>query len=225
MWTYKWLLAKAQKFDTEMYVTGVDMTAAFDTIDRQKLLSIYREIINDDEVRMVKSLISDTTLEIKIPDCENSTRFTSNIGSPQGDGISGVHFNVYLENAMKEVREIRQSKDHDYVLKPPPETVYADDADFISETTEEQQLMKSKSASILAKFNLKVNEDKTELTTLKRQQDRPEERWRKTKKLGSVLSDEEDIQNRKNLASATLTKLQKIWNRSDGVRLKKRLLI
>ena len=31
--------------------------------------------------------------------------FTSNIGSPQGDGISGVLFDIYFEASLRKIRE------------------------------------------------------------------------------------------------------------------------
>ena len=80
------------------------MSSAFDTIQREKLLNIAAEIINEDEMRILRLLLSETTLEIKVNGAEAS-QFTSNIGSPQGDSISGPLFTVYFENALKELRK------------------------------------------------------------------------------------------------------------------------
>ena len=33
------------------------------------------------------------------------TTFVTNIGSPQGDGLSGVLFNIYFENSLRKLRE------------------------------------------------------------------------------------------------------------------------
>ena len=51
-------------------------------------------------------------------------------------------------------------------------------------------------SKILLSRNLQVNDTKTEVITLKRSSNDPEE-WRKIKKLGSLLGDKEDIKNRK----------------------------
>lgn len=40
VWTHKWLIARVLKYRTEVHITGVDMSSAFDTINRQKLLKI-----------------------------------------------------------------------------------------------------------------------------------------------------------------------------------------
>ena len=90
----------------------------------------------------------------------------------------------------------------------PTEIAYADDVDFIS-------LIKHKDitkvSEILKTFNLLVNNDKTEHTTLSRKKSRQEEEWRKVKKVGSLLGDEEDIERRKQLATVAMNKLQPIW--------------
>lgn len=222
VWTFRWMLAKVQKFQIQLFVTGIDMSAAFDTINRAKLLEIYEEIANEDENRLVKTLLTNTTLQIQIPGHDAPVPFNSNVGSPQGDGVSGINFDVYLENALRSTRDLLPRQEHDYTLEAPNELVYADDVDFLTGTQEEQAKIARNVGEKLAKFDLKVNSDKTELTILARGE-RPEERWRKVKKLGSLLGDEEDIIQRKNLASAALGSLQNLWRRSSKISLKKRL--
>ena len=66
--------------------------------------------------------------------------FTSNIGSPQGDSISGIIFNIYLESKLRIVRERIDTHgillDHSYCKKMksslPDEVEYGDDDDFIN---------------------------------------------------------------------------------------------
>ena len=60
-----------------------------------------------------------------------------------------------------------------------------------------------------------MNEAKTEYTTIKREKDRVDERWRNTVKLGSMLGVEEDISRRKRLATCTLHQLWVIWLRGN----------
>ena len=75
------------------------MSSAFDTIYKDQLINIAEEILDEDEVRIIRVLLSDTTLEVKINKAESSP-FTSNIGSPQGDSISGPLFTLYLNKAL-----------------------------------------------------------------------------------------------------------------------------
>ena len=61
-------------------------------------------ILHKDELQMVKFLLKDTKLQIKMSDIEPTT-FNTNIGSQQGDGLSGVLFNIYFENSLRKLRE------------------------------------------------------------------------------------------------------------------------
>ena len=63
------------------------MTAAFDTIERHKLIEELAKFIGDDEMRMIRILLSNTEINIENSDTE-STPFDTNKGSPQGDAIS-----------------------------------------------------------------------------------------------------------------------------------------
>ena len=76
----------------------------------------------------------------------------------------------------------------------PTEVAYADDVDFVS-TIKHKDIRQVQ--EILAKYNLLVNEEKTEYTKIKRESKKEEESWRKVKKVGSLLGDEEDIERRK----------------------------
>ena len=46
---------------------------------------------------ILRVLLSDTNLEIKIPGA-NTKPFQSNIGSPQGDVLSGFLFTIYFKH-------------------------------------------------------------------------------------------------------------------------------
>ena len=105
-WAHKWLAAKTKKQDVEIKITGIGMSSAFDTIDRQTLHDKQREIIEEDELRIIRFLLSDTIINTRINGATKDKPFESNIGSPQGDSLSPVLFSIYLENALKEVRTI-----------------------------------------------------------------------------------------------------------------------
>ena len=104
IWAYRWIIAKAQKVKEKIYITGIDLSSAFDTIIREKLVVILETILHKDELQMVKFLLRDTKLQIKMSDTEPTT-FNANIGSPQGDGLSGVLFHIYFENSLRKLRE------------------------------------------------------------------------------------------------------------------------
>ena len=70
------------------------MSSVFDTIKRDRL--ILTTFLDDDAIRMIRLLFTNTTLEIRLQEAKTET-FESNIGSPQGDSLSGITFNIYLE--------------------------------------------------------------------------------------------------------------------------------
>ena len=92
----------------------------------------------------------------------------------------------------------------------PNELIYADDYDFITEDEKNKSMVIREVSKVLSSGNLLVNITKTEVITLKRSNNETE-RWRKIKKLGSLVVDKEDIKNRKKLANIPFTKLECIW--------------
>ena len=87
----------------EIYITGKDFSSAFDTIKRSKLIQIINEFLEEDEIRMIRYLLSNTIVKPKINRASVETEFRSNIGTPQGDSISPILFTIYLEKALREI--------------------------------------------------------------------------------------------------------------------------
>merc|ERR1712115_662631 len=131
---------------------------------------------------------SNTILEPKIKGATQQSSFTSNIGTPQGDSLSPVLFTIYLEEALKEVRKVLPQE------TKPCEVAYADDVDFVdNKSFANIDLIDP----IMTKYNLKLNRNKTEHTKIQREEERSDEVWRKTKKVGSLIGDKEDVDRRK----------------------------
>jgi len=82
------------------------MSSAFDTIRCDTLINIVKNFLDEDEVRMIQLLLSNTTLDIRINKAETEP-FNSNMGSPQGDALSGVLFDIYFEETLRKVRNFR----------------------------------------------------------------------------------------------------------------------
>ena len=219
IFAYRWIIAKVQEWDITIYITGIDMSAAFDTILRPKLIEILKSFLDDDETRIIQMLLSETSLETKMHGAKTES-FPTNMGSPQGDGISGPLYTIYFERALRDLRakmkEFNISDDNNYSYPMntrsslPDELIYADDTDFLTRKVEIQERTINAATETLTEYNLKVNATKTEYTTLKRG-DRNTETWREVKKLGSMLGDREDIARRKQLACSAMRTMRKIW--------------
>ena len=53
VFTQRWISAKVQRFSCEYYTLGLDMSKAFDTVNREKILNIMSSFVGQDEVRMI----------------------------------------------------------------------------------------------------------------------------------------------------------------------------
>ena len=60
--------------------------------------------MNENEIRILRVLLAETILEVKVENSQ-STLFESNIGSPQGDSLSGPLFIIYFNHALQQLRE------------------------------------------------------------------------------------------------------------------------
>ena len=68
VWTMQWLIATAEKYKERIHVTSLDMSKAFDSLDRWKLVEILEinGLANEDELRIIFFLLSETTLRVKV---------------------------------------------------------------------------------------------------------------------------------------------------------------
>ena len=209
VWTHRWLAAKTVTENINIKITGIDMSAAIDTIDRDILLQILKNIVEEDELRLNQCLLSNTRINTRINNADINAPFTSNVGSPQGDGLSPVLFAIYLKHALKEVRTVIGEPKSPLEEKIPREIAYTDDLDFVDlEYIDIDAVHRT-----LHGYNLKVNIDKTEKTSLSKNEDA----WRSKKKVCSLMGDKEDVERRKQLSNAALYKLKNIWIGKDKI--------
>ena len=97
---------------------------------------------------MIRKLLTNTCLKVRWNHKNTQASFETNIGIPQGDGLSPILFTIYLEAALRTFKSKVTNYiklDHSYTnLKPltPAKMVgYADDLDFIGK--DKQQLLKA----------------------------------------------------------------------------------
>ena len=183
---------------------GIDMSQAFDTIKRSETLDVLHQAgCNNDELRLVRLLLADTRLKVRVKTA-HSAEFETTIGSPQGDGLSPVLFTCYLAAALSSVREsFTRPNPQISPLGMPLEMEYADDVDFIDEEKQPLVDLSSTAEVELQDVNLIMNKSKTEFTHVflaNTQEDdkedaelRGKEKWRKSKILGSLLYSSSDI--------------------------------
>ncbi|KAI8479584.1 hypothetical protein Bbelb_426750 [Branchiostoma belcheri] len=218
----------------DFYKMGIDMSRAFDTIKRSKVLDVLDQAgCNEDELRLVRLLLAGTKLQVRVG-LTYSADFETTIGSPQGDSLSPVLFTCYLASALSTVR--RYSTRPNPPISPlglPLEMEYADDVDFIDEERDTLEGLLPVAANNLRDSHLFMNEAKTEFThvyladTLEKDENeqplRGNEEWRNSKILGSLLCSSSDIAARCTMGNIAFKSLWKIWIRRSKIPLKKKL--
>ena len=171
VWCHRFLAARLQKFQEEIVITGIDITSAFDIIERTSLIEILQSFLREDEIRIIRIILSNTTLDIKLSS-NISNPLDTNVGSPQRDGLTGCLFIIYLEKAL---RTLRDRVDNNHVTGKhscavsskstlPDECIYADDTDLINDCADKK---KGQLQLVTPTYSLQVSGTKTEHTVLK----------------------------------------------------------
>ena len=212
---YRWLCAMTQRCKQCADILGLDMSRAFDTIRRDKLMEVLETFLEESELRIIRFLLAETSLE---PRLQRGTcdPFNTTIGTPQGDSLSPVLFVVYLEAALRDLRRKVQTRNNRDIGLP-LDVAYADDVDFVSYSRAFLDAVEQIVPGSLLEWFLNVNPTKTEHTTIKREPGREGEEWRMTKKLGSLLGDGEDVARRKQLANVAFYQMKSPWLRRNHI--------
>ena len=217
----------------EKVCMGIDMSKAFDTIDRSRLLNILNARgISEDNDTLIKILLSNTSLQVK--QGKNIAReFKTNRKVPQDNGLSPILFTLYLDEALKKIdRKIDQPNtinepstialhDHDFAKRYRSclrsHLEYADDVDFLCDSEEEAKEILQIAKNVLMKYNLTINEAKTEIIKYTKDAD-----LRKVKKRGTILVEVAEFKRRKQLAALAMIRYQKIW-RNHYINIKNKM--
>jgi Reverse transcriptase (RNA-dependent DNA polymerase) len=125
VWATQWINSMAERYGERIHMTSIDLSKAFDCLNRNKLLEILEayELATEDELRMITFLLSETTLCVKVNN-EIGPDFKTSIGTPQGDALSPILFIVYLEHILREHRNNHPQENQEF------EIAYADDVNF-----------------------------------------------------------------------------------------------
>ena len=185
-----------------VYLTLHDMSKAFDTIDRNALIHDLSDVVEKDELNIIKLLLG-VKLTVK---CGNSTSetFVTDTGAPQGDCMSANEFTYYLSKTLYGNEEVNiptvSTPSNHFTMN----LEYADDMTDMTTNGEHSKFLKTSLPVKLDRRNLTVNVGKTEEFVI----DKQHHDWKKCKLLGSLLDTEEDIKRRKGLAIDALNKIK-----------------
>ena len=201
-WFYQWIRAISHRSRRAIEIMGIDMSKAFDCVDRGKFLFILEGLVDIDSQRMARMLMAGTTLRV-VTRGKLGKAFPTTMGCPQGDGLSPVIFTVYLEAAMREVRALDCALYSHHI----GEFSYADDVDFVSESRPQLQNLLPTLVDVFSTYRLKVNPSKTEERTVTSDTKAPIA----YKKLGAHLGPAESVRYRKQQAELAFRTMWKTW--------------
>ena len=102
--------------DETLYLILIDMSKAFDSINRKLLLPDPSKIINEDKLHIIQLLLN-VKLEVRYGK-ELSEPFTTDTGAPQGDCDSASQFTFYLAKILEHYYNQKACQpEHDYALR------------------------------------------------------------------------------------------------------------
>ena len=151
------LIATVQSCQWDFHRMGIDMSHAFDTIKQGKALEVSNMAgCNDDDHCLVRVLLANTHLTVRIKDTQSACFKTA-----QGDSLSLVLFTCYLAAALHAVQESTSWLNPPVSdLGMPLEWEYADEIDFANEKQRPLDFLLSTACNTLKNWNLLVNESK-----------------------------------------------------------------
>lgn len=213
----------------EIYLLLLDMSKAFDTVNRKILFEKLELVLDPDELHLLDVLVNDVKIRVRVED-KLSQEIITNTGIAQGDCLSAVLFIYYLaaaltpeapplledhNYALPSEAEIRPDhlKDHKYyVLKQDHIEIapkYADDITWITTARQKIEQVKETVPSKLKAYNLQINETKTEEYNIPNKQNSTP--WQECKLLGSLIETVNDINRRKALTISVMKKYNYIF--------------
>ena len=171
VWVKRVCVSIVERVHAIIQSLGTDLSHAFDSLQRPKLLKMLEEEhwTDDDELRMIRLLLSNTSLLVRVGDVLSTRRMTTR-GSPQGDALSGILFIAYLSRALRDTEQalsltVTRPRE-DLMLRLPATTSYADDVDFYSMDSDFLEAKLHAAQQTLPDWNLELNVPKTERTKL-----------------------------------------------------------
>ena len=191
----------------EVHLLLLDMSKAFDTMERKTLINDLELILEPDEIFLFCKLL-DIKLAVKCGSTLGNL-FETDTGGPQGDCSSAKNFTFYLAKTLKPDQTESQNQTAQDQQGITLEQQYADDISKITTNRQEIEKTLEEYPIKLENRGLIINEDKTELYTISKTSD---ESWKKCKLLGTYLDTKEDIKRRKSLAIKSAKNLKPLFN-------------
>ena len=163
------IICKHTSQNKTLYTCFVDFSKAFDSICRKSLIEKLRKIgINGNFLQIIKSIYETTTNSLIYKD-SISKIFTSNIGVKQGDTLSTVLFNLYINDIPKSLHNDNNNPIFINSTTKLSCLKYADDLILMSTSKDGLQNCLNSLESFCTKWKLQINMKKTKVVLFNRQ--------------------------------------------------------
>ena len=87
----------------ETMILLLDMSKVFDAVKRNNLMELLETILNPDEIHIMKILLRDVKLSVRIGK-EFGEKITTNICAPEGDCLSPISLTLCLADVLRTER-------------------------------------------------------------------------------------------------------------------------
>ena len=236
VWTLQFIRAAVERYQERCWILGLDLSKAFDCLDREELLRIFEVEVGatQDEMRILRVLLANTSLRVRISK-ETGASFTTTIGTPQGDALSPLLFLIYLEF-------ITRTFDQRFPRAPRPGDLrlqYADDTHAaFYDTTKPSDLptlegpctrpcqfdcyrcrgnyITEHLPAVMAEKNMTMNAGKTEHHLLDREH-RPTQNFQQ---LGTNINQDIEVATRTRKALGAMRAYYRIWLQKNPISIK-----
>ena len=141
VWALRILVSVVMSRYWDFHKMSIDMSHAFDTIQRHRILEVVHLAgCSDDGLRLVCLLLAGTNLMVRVRSAQSvwfETTLGSPLSSPQGDSSSPVLFTCYLAAVLIAIRQKTTRPNRPISTRGMSlEWEYADDVDFTGEERE-----------------------------------------------------------------------------------------
>ena len=186
LWVVRQVVERATEYRTPLYLCFVDLTKAYDSVNRQAMTAVLKEYgVPQQLVEIIGDLHTGTHCQVRTAG-GTSEEFEVNTGVRQGCVLSPLLFNCVMDKILKEATENLGGGLHiqytteggvflSYRDKTPAaaciqDVLYADDLAMVAETREEMQHMVNVLDRTCTRWGMSISGGKTKLLAVREQQ-------------------------------------------------------
>ena len=182
IWVTRQLVERANEYHTPISLGFVDLTKAYDSVDRPTLGAILRHYgVTHQLADIITDLYTGTTCRVRASEGV-SEEFEVKTGVRQGCVLSPMLFNCYMDHILREAMEMTEGglqieystsgglfltyRDKTPLTTSIRNIQYADDLTMAAQTKAELQEMFEVLEAACRKYGMKINEEKTKIMSI-----------------------------------------------------------